>query len=86
MQLLVTNSDQALEALYNRVTGDEDARVCRDIPGAACHDQPHNFFAHMANIENRAAYVAAEPSQSAIRPIRPPTSISIPTTELDTAT
>ena len=48
MRELVSSSDQALEALYNRVTGDEDARVCKDIPEAACNDQPHNFFAYMA--------------------------------------
>lgn len=37
-----------LEDLYNRVTGDEDARVCKDIPDAACNDQPRNFFAYLA--------------------------------------
>jgi hypothetical protein len=36
------------EALYNRITGDEDARVCKDIPESACHDQPRNFFAYLA--------------------------------------
>ncbi|MEB8433195.1 hypothetical protein OO007_13230 [Cocleimonas sp. KMM 6892] len=35
------------EELYNRITGDEDARVCKDIPEAACNDQPHNFFAYL---------------------------------------
>ena len=29
--------------LYNLVTSDEDARLCRDIPEAQCHEQPHNF-------------------------------------------
>ena len=38
---------QSLEELYNRITGDEDARVCKDIPDAACHDQPRNFFAYL---------------------------------------
>lgn len=38
----------SLEDLYNRITGDEDARVCKDIPDAACHDQPRNFFAYLA--------------------------------------
>jgi len=33
--------------LYNLMTGDEDARVCRDIPAASCHDQPRNFFAYL---------------------------------------
>ena len=31
-------------SLYDLVTGDEDARVCKDIPDAACNDQPQNFF------------------------------------------
>lgn len=45
-----------LEDLYNRVTGDEDARVCKDIPSEACHDQPRNFFAYLAaNLFNKVA-------------------------------
>ncbi|WP_052074528.1 MFS transporter [Shewanella mangrovi] len=36
-----------LNQLYNRVTGEEDARVCKDIPAAACDDQPRNFFAYL---------------------------------------
>ncbi len=45
-----------LEALYNRVTGDEDARVCKDIPESACHDQPRNFFAYLiANLFGKVA-------------------------------
>lgn len=47
---------RALEDLYNRVTGDEDARVCKDIPEAACHDQPRNFFAYLgANLLGKVA-------------------------------
>lgn len=37
----------ALSGLYDLVTGDEDARVCRDIPAASCNDQPRNFFAYL---------------------------------------
>ncbi len=45
-----------LEDLYNRITGDEDARVCKDIPDAACHDQPRNFFAYLlANLLGKVA-------------------------------
>lgn len=45
-----------LEALYNRISGDEDARVCRDIPDAACNDQPRNFFAYLwANLLGKVA-------------------------------
>jgi hypothetical protein len=36
---------QVVEDLCNRITGDEDARVCKDVPEAACNDQPQNFFA-----------------------------------------
>ncbi len=56
MRDLVSRSDQAWEALYNRVTGDEDARVCKDIPESACKDQPHNFFAYLvANLLGKVA-------------------------------
>ena len=45
-----------LEDLYNRITGDEDARVCKDIPEAACNDQPRNFFAYLlANLFGKVA-------------------------------
>jgi hypothetical protein len=45
-----------IEDLYNRITGDEDARVCKDIPDSACNDQPRNFFAYLvANLLNKVA-------------------------------
>ena len=28
---------------YDLVTGDDDARLCRDIPDAQCIEQPKNF-------------------------------------------
>ncbi|HZW59815.1 MAG TPA: MFS transporter [Woeseiaceae bacterium] len=34
--------------LYDLLTGDEDARVCRDIPDASCREQPRNFLVHVA--------------------------------------
>ncbi|WP_455204964.1 MFS transporter [Kaarinaea lacus] len=44
------------EDLYNRITGDEDARVCKDIPEKACNDQPRNFFAYLfANLCGKVA-------------------------------
>ncbi len=44
------------EDLYNRITGDEDARVCKDIPDSACNDQPRNFFAYLwANLLGKVA-------------------------------
>ena len=37
--------------LYDLVTGDEDARVCKDIPEEACNDQPENFVLQLgANV------------------------------------
>jgi hypothetical protein len=46
----------ALEELYNRITGDEDARVCKDIPDSACAEQPRNFFAYLgANLLGKIA-------------------------------
>jgi hypothetical protein len=45
-----------MEMLYTRIVGDEDARVCKDIPDAACNDQPHNFFAYLfANLLGKVA-------------------------------
>ncbi len=36
--------------LYDLMTGDEDARVCRDIPPDACREQPRNFFIHIGSL------------------------------------
>lgn len=33
--------------MYDQVTGEEDARVCKDIPDAACRHQPRNFFGYL---------------------------------------
>jgi len=32
--------------LYDLLTGDDEARVCKDIPDEACREQPKNFFIH----------------------------------------
>ncbi len=34
-------------ALYETIAGDEDARVCKDIPESACRAQPVNFVVHL---------------------------------------
>lgn len=48
--------EQSLGWLYDQITGDEDARVCKDIPDEACTDQPRNFFAYLfANLTNKIA-------------------------------
>lgn len=31
------------DELYDKLTNDEDARVCEDIPGEACHETPRSF-------------------------------------------
>lgn len=36
--------------LYDLLTGDEDARVCIDIPEVACVEQPRNFFIHVISL------------------------------------
>lgn len=40
-------SNPASTALYDLITGDEDARVCKDIPDESCKHQPVNFFLHL---------------------------------------
>jgi MFS family permease len=53
----LANSQEAhLERFYDLVTGDENARVCKDIPDEACEDQPRNFFAYLlANLFNKVS-------------------------------
>lgn len=36
--------------LHSRLTGEDEGRVCRDIPEAACNDQPKNFSLHIASL------------------------------------
>lgn len=36
--------------LYEVLTGDEEARVCRDIPEDACRHQPRNFLTHVVSL------------------------------------
>ena len=41
---------------YDQITGDEDARVCKDIPDAACRHLPRNFIAYLlANFLSKVA-------------------------------
>jgi len=50
------NDKPLVNSLYDLLTGDEDARVCRDIPDSACQDQPRNFFAYLvANLLGKIA-------------------------------
>lgn len=36
--------------IYDLLTGDEDARVCRDIPEDSCREQPRNFLIHIVSL------------------------------------
>lgn len=42
------SSPALVVGLYDLMTGDEDARLCRDIPDAACREQPGNFLLQAA--------------------------------------
>ncbi len=49
-----TQTEHGLGWLYDQITGEEDARVCKEIPDEACQDQPRNFFAYLfANFFNK---------------------------------
>ncbi len=48
--------EKRIERVYKYVTGDEDARVCKDIPEEACAEQPRNFLAYLgANLLGKVA-------------------------------
>lgn len=40
----MSQSSNSLDQLYGLIANEEDARVCKDIPDAACHEVPRNFF------------------------------------------
>jgi len=37
-------------AIYSLLTGDDEGRVCRDIPEEACHEQSGNFIKHIISL------------------------------------
>lgn len=39
--------DKFTRGVYGLATGDEDARVCKDVPEAACNHLPRNFLIHV---------------------------------------
>ncbi|MDR5904382.1 MFS transporter [Franzmannia qiaohouensis] len=42
--------------LFEWLTGDDDSRMCKDIPEEACDEQPRNFFLHLlAALGNKLA-------------------------------
>lgn len=55
-ETISTTTNDALGRMYDLITGEEDARVCKDIPAESCNDQPRNFFAYLgANTLNKVA-------------------------------
>ncbi|GAB3671264.1 MFS transporter [Salinisphaera aquimarina] len=58
----VTPDSGPIRDVYDIVTGDEHARVCRDISDDACREQPTNFFIHLiALFANQAGDLIASP-------------------------
>ncbi|WP_211227112.1 MFS transporter [Saccharospirillum impatiens] len=51
-----------LGRVYEQVVGEEDARVCKDIPESACQHQPRNFFAYL--VANTFSKIADELSSA----------------------
>lgn len=47
-QVLPRRLPRPAAVLYDLVAGDEDARVCKDIPESACREMPRNFMLHIA--------------------------------------
>lgn len=51
-----------LLSLYDIATGDDDARLCRDIPDAQCREQPKSFFLQiLAQALSKTGDVLADP-------------------------
>ncbi|MEO1642039.1 MAG: MFS transporter [Pseudomonadota bacterium] len=40
----------AVETAYDMLTGEDDGRVCKDIPDSACDHQPGNFLTHVVSL------------------------------------
>ncbi|MDP4556140.1 MFS transporter [Halomonas meridiana] len=52
----MAQKDVSQTQLYEWLTGDDDSRMCDDIPDGACQEQPRNFFLHLlASLGNKLA-------------------------------
>ncbi|RUR50752.1 MFS transporter [Vreelandella populi] len=52
----MAEQDVSQSRLFEWLTGDEDSRLCDDIPEGACNEQPRNFFLHLwASLGNKLA-------------------------------
>lgn len=56
------DDSRVLGWLYDRAVGEEDARVCKDIPDSACRHLPRNFFGYL--VANTLSKVADELSSA----------------------
>ncbi|ERJ17773.1 major facilitator transporter protein [Salinisphaera shabanensis E1L3A] len=57
-----TPDSSRIRDLYDLVTGDEHARVCRNLSDEACREQPTNFFIHLvALLANKIGDLIASP-------------------------
>ncbi|MCB1570526.1 MAG: hypothetical protein KDI72_05685, partial [Xanthomonadales bacterium] len=55
-------SDTVASRLYEMAAGDEDARLCRDIPEAQCSEQPGSFVRQVvAQALSKTGDVLADP-------------------------
>lgn len=45
-----TSQTELTERMYQYLAEDEDARVCKDIPGEACNEQPRAFLLHLLSL------------------------------------
>lgn len=43
-------ASRTAEIVYLQLTGDDEGRVCRDIPESACDAQPENFLRHVLSL------------------------------------
>lgn len=48
--MVASHKSDLTRDIYGLLTGDEDARVCRDIPESACREQPRSFLVHIVSL------------------------------------
>ena len=50
MSSIDANQLTPVRRAYGILTGDDEGRVCRDIPESACNEQPRNFMTHVISL------------------------------------
>ena len=62
MTRIRVDRQDVVDRVYLQLTGDDEGRVCRDIPEAACNAQPENFLKHvMALLASKAGDGLVDP-------------------------